>query len=178
MRRKGQVCHIMNNQEKNAYVRTMLVKTLVEMLKEKKLEEIPVRTLCERAGVARASFYRNYTSTADILHQECDRLIGEWGKAFESDPSSRPDNVFASLFDHYYKNSHFYKTLVQAGKGEYILETILNVCGPKTEMGNTQAYGQAYFAYGLYGWISEWIRRGMKEDGKELNAMIQAGLNH
>ena len=37
-------------------------------------------------------------------------------------------------------------------------------------MGNTQAY----FAYGLYGWI----RRGMKEDGKELNAMIHAGLSH
>lgn len=41
-------------------------------------------------------------------------------------------------------------------------------------MGNTQAY----FAYGLYGWISEWIRRGLKEDGKELNAMIHAGLSH
>lgn len=50
----------------------------------------------------------------------------------------------------------------------------MSVCGPETEMGNTQAY----FAYGLYGWISEWIRRGMKEDGKELNAMIHADLSH
>lgn len=97
MGQKGQVCHIMNNQEKNAYVRNMLVKTLVEMLEEKKLEGIPVRTLCERAGVARTSFWRNYTSISDILHQECGRLIAEWGKAFESGPSSRPANVFVNL---------------------------------------------------------------------------------
>ena len=97
MGQKGQVCHIMNNQEKNTYVRNMLVKTLVEMLEEKKLEGIPVRTLCERAGVARASFWRNYTSISDILHQECGRLIAEWGKTFKSGPPSRPDNVFVNL---------------------------------------------------------------------------------
>lgn len=54
MGQKGQECHIMNNQEKNTYVRNMLLKTLAEMLEEKKLEGIPVRTLCERAGAARA----------------------------------------------------------------------------------------------------------------------------
>ena len=110
MGQKGQECHIMNNQEKNTYGRNMLLKTLVEMLEEKKLEGIPVRTLCERAGAARASFCRNYTSISDILHQECGRLIAEWGTAYESGPPSRPDNVSASLFDHYYKT----KTVISA----------------------------------------------------------------
>ena len=80
------------------------------LLEEKKLEGIPVRTLCERAGAARASFCRNYTSISDILHQECGRLIAEWGTAYESGPPSRPDNVSASLFDHYYKT----KTVISA----------------------------------------------------------------
>lgn len=168
----------MNNREKNTYVRTQLCSTLTEMLKEKKLEEISVKELCERAGVGRASFYRNYAKTEDILKDECDRLIQEWGRQFESSPSSSIHNVFASLFDHYYENGRFYQTLIRAGKGEYILDTIWKVCGPKEGMQDEEAYRQAYFAYGLYGWIAEWMKRGMKETGKELNAMIQGGENH
>ena len=162
----------MNNQEKNTYVRRKLSETLTEMLKEKKLEEISVKELCAEAQVARASFYRNYHDTEDILQQECERLMKAWGKAFEADPLSSPSNVFGSLFQHYYEHKNFYTVLVQAGKEECILRTMQKQVGPRPEMPDQKAYEQAFFTYGLYGWTVEWIRRGMQENGKELNAMI------
>jgi AcrR family transcriptional regulator len=174
MRQKEEKCHSMNNQEKNTYVRQQLTDTLVEMLKTEKLDAVTVSRLCQKAGVARASFYRNYTDTSDVLQQACSRMIKAWGKAFEQEKDASPDTVFASLFNHYYAHRDFYITLVRAGQGEFILRTIEMVCGPKEEMDDPTAYAQAYFAYGLYGYLLEWMKRGMKEDGRELNEMIHS----
>lgn len=59
----------MNNQEKNTYVRTQLTQALLRLLQEKKLADISVSELTQRAQVGRASFYRNYQSLSDILFQ-------------------------------------------------------------------------------------------------------------
>ena len=33
---------------------------------------------------------------------------------------------------------------------------------------NLEAYLKSFWAYGVYGWIAEWIKRGMIESGQEL----------
>ena len=35
------------------------------------------------------------------------------------------------------------------------------------------AYTTAYFSYGLYGWIEEWFKRGMKETPKEMAELLK-----
>jgi hypothetical protein len=39
-------------------------------------------------------------------------------------------------------------------------------------MQNLEAYMKSFWAYGIYGWMLEWIRRGMQESGKELSALF------
>lgn len=46
----------MNNQEKNTYVREQLTKALIQLLQEKRIEDISVSELTQRAQVGRASF--------------------------------------------------------------------------------------------------------------------------
>ena len=55
---------------------------------------------------------------------------------------------------------------------DMILDTIKDVSGPKAEMDNKEAYGKAFIAYGIYGWLMEWMSRGMKESEEEINAML------
>lgn len=64
----------MNNLEKNQYVKSQILKTLLEMMKEQPFDSIVITTLVQKAQVGRASFYRNYTSKEDVLRQEADRL--------------------------------------------------------------------------------------------------------
>ena len=40
------------------------------------------------------------------------------------------------------------------------------------EMQNLEAYMKSFWAYGIYGWMLEWIKRGMQESGKELSALF------
>ena len=105
----------MNNAQKNSYVKKQITATLIDLLKKKSLSEISISELTDKAGIGRVSFYRNYQDKEDILKEESNRLIREWGKLYESNPESAPETLFPSLFDFYRDHKDFYTTLYNAG---------------------------------------------------------------
>ena len=118
------------------------------------------------------SFYRNYQNKEDILKEESDRLIKEWGRLYEANPESAPETLFPSLFDFYRDHRDFYTTLYNAGMSSIMMETIIGTIQIKPEMQNLEAYMKSFWAYGIYGWMLEWIKRGMQESGKELSTLF------
>ena len=162
----------MNNEQKNTYVKKQITAALLALLKEKNLSDISVSELTSKAEIGRVSFYRNYQSKEDILKEESNRLIQEWGKMYESNPESAPETLFPSLFDFYRDHRDFYTTLYNAGMSSIMMETIIGTIQITTEMPNLEAYMKSFWAYGIYGWMLEWIKRGMQESGKELSALF------
>lgn len=163
----------MNNEQKNTWVKRQITAALLNLLKEKKLAEISVSELTEMAGVGRVSFYRNYQTKEDILREESDRLIQEWGKLYEANPESAPETLFPSLFDFYREHRDFYTTLYEAGMSTIMMDTIISTIQITPEMPNLEAYMKSFWAYGIYGWMLEWIKRGMQESGSELIGLFQ-----
>ncbi|WP_221736820.1 TetR-like C-terminal domain-containing protein [Streptococcus anginosus] len=53
-----------------------------------------------------------------------------------------------------------------------IVDTIKNKLGLHEDLPNSAAYGKSYFAYGIFGWINEWILRGMKEEPETLSHLF------
>ena len=90
-----------NNEQKNTYVKKQITLALLELLKEKPLVDISISELTQKAQIGRVSFYRNYQTKEDILREESDRLLKEWGKLYEENPASSPGTLFPSLFDFY-----------------------------------------------------------------------------
>ncbi len=162
----------MNNSEKNTYVKEQITKAMLKMLDSKTIADISVRDLCNEAGVGRASFYRHYEAKEDVVSEYAGALIKEWGEEFENDPASSPYNVFGSLFAHYKKYAKFYTMLCCQNMSYLMLHTIKEKVGLVAELPNEEAYGKAFFAFGLYGWVLEWIRRGMKETPDEINRIL------
>lgn len=162
----------MNNEQKNTYVKKQITTALLALLKEKPLSDISVSELTNKAEIGRVSFYRNYQSKEDILKEESDRLIKEWGRIYESNPKSAPETLFPSLFDFYRDHRDFYTTLYNAGMSSIMMETIIGTIQITPEMQNLEAYMKSFWAYGIYGWVLEWIKRGMQESGKELSALF------
>lgn len=165
-------CIIVNNQEKNTYVREQITKALLHLLQTKRLDDISVSELTEQAQVGRASFYRNYQSLSDILFQYDKLMINEWATGFERDPSSSFFNVFGSLFQHYKDHADFYLLLYKNGLTETILETIKARLDINDGLENEDAYMKSFLAYGIYGWVMEWMKRGMVEEFNDINAML------
>ncbi len=163
----------MNNQEKNHYVRTQLLDALLELMEEMPFKKISVSKLVERAGVGRASFYRNYTDIKDILLQEADRLTKEWNKEYEAEQHEAPNEILITLLDFYKQHDQFFLAVYAAGQNQIVLDTILNQNPILPETPNAFAYLQSSVAYMIYGWVHEWMKRGMQETGTELAKMIE-----
>lgn len=162
----------MGNEQRNTYVRRQITQALVDMLQERKLDSISVKELCEQAQVGRVSFYRNFDSRENVLRAESDRLLAGWGNAFEGKPDQEYNAFFLSLFDFYRANRRFYTTLARAGLDGIILQTFLDTAKIAPETPNLEAYLKSFWAYGIYGWTVEWMRRGMTESGEELFALF------
>ena len=164
----------MNNQEKNSYVRRQILHALLDMMREQAFDSIPVSALTERAGVGRASFYRNFASKEDVLRQEAERLTREWTAEWQQHEPAAPNEFLISLLNFYKLHAAFYLLLYQAGHAEIVLDTILKSAEIAPELPNAVAYLKSAMAYMIYGWIIEWMRRGMQESGTELAQMIDA----
>ena len=162
----------MNNQEKNTYVRQHILSALLELMNTQDFAVISIQALVDAAGVGRASFYRNYKSKEDVLRQEAERLMQAWGKEFEVEEHTSPNELLISLLDFYKEHREFYLAIHAAGMSDIVLNTILKATIITPDLPNTIAYLKSSIAYMIYGWVIEWINRGMQESGTELARMI------
>lgn len=173
MRQTTETASPFSNEARNAYVTEHLTDALVALLRKKPLEEISVSELCTRAGVGRASFYRNYESKEEILTREIDRLFRAW-----TDGAGQNENIPLSewlgrMFAHFERHRAFYELLNRRGLTGLLKDAVVGLCGPKPEHAKEEAYARAYVAYALYGWIEVWFQRGMCETAEEIAEMFR-----
>lgn len=180
MKLKGEFVTSMNayNEKKNTYVRIQMLNALLDMLKEQDIQSIAISDLIEKANVSRVSFYRNYSSKEDILIQEENRLFSEWKYQYDLADKESPQNFTKELLNYYQDHSNFYQSLYAAGLENIIINTIIQSADIKDDDSNTLAYFKSSIAYMVYGWVHEWMKRGMQETGTVLAAMIDKELKH
>ena len=106
-------------------MKIQMTAALLDIMKKKPAFEIFISELTERAKIGRVSFYRNYHSKEDILKQELDRLIRQWGRRFEADPSSGPEGLFSIM-----------------------METIIDTIRITPDMPNLEAYMKSFWHMG------------------------------
>ena len=162
----------MNNQEKNSYVRSHILQALLDKMGKEDFAGISICALTEAAGVGRASFYRNFKDKEDVLRQEAGRLSQVWQQRWERQQGT-PSDFSSSLLNFYKENAAFYLTLYRAGLGRLILDNFLQNAGIGPGLPNAVAYLKSAMAYMVYGWVIEWMHRGMQESGTELAQMLR-----
>ena len=162
----------MNNRERNTYVCNQILCTLLQMLETQDIHSISISSLVSKAEVGRASFYRNYQSKEDVLHKEAERLNKELEVICKNDDPNDFRLKLIRIIDFYKAHSDFYMTIYNAGFEAIIKDSIIDV----SLLGSlvpVAAYTLSAFLYMIYGWVLEWLRRGMKESSDEMIAMFE-----
>lgn len=147
------------------YVKKQISKALLLMLHYNHLENISVSALAKSAEVSRASFYRNYKSLNDVLVQYFTDKLRNWEKENGIDFS---DNFSDSLLNHFYMNKDDYLLLYKCNLSFIVYEILRSFFKISDQTINIYAYGSSTFTGSIFGWLDEWIRRGMIETPDEL----------
>ena len=163
----------MNNQDRNNFVKREITSTLIKMMSEVPFDKITISDLVAKAQVGRASFYRNFIDKQDVLQQESNRLMVEWGGKFRFDETDKSSSTLISFLDFLKKHQRFYITLFSTGHDDIIQKAILQQFSISEDSPNVIAYLASSIGYMTYGWIYEWIKRGMQESGTELARMFE-----
>ncbi len=164
----------MNNEEKNTYVKRQITNALLTLLEQHEFSEISISQITEFAQVSRNSFYRNYSDKEDILIKYIRKLFADWDTEYKKKNHDSNATLYGSLFQHLTDNKDFYLLLEKRNLFHLFFTMLLEQSGPKPEYDNTWAYITAFIAYGTYGWIEEWVARGMQESGEEMAAFLSA----
>lgn len=157
--------------ENATHVRTQVTAALLRLMETREYQTISISDLASAAQVSRSSIYRNFADKDDILRRYLQSMIKEWGQGFEAAPGQ---DFSDSLLRHFYMNRDFYLLLYRSGLSWMLHENIKAACGLKADMPPVLAYGTASIAGALFGWVDEWISRGMKETPEELGALSKA----
>lgn len=72
---------------------------LITLLKDKPLEYITVRELCETAGVNRSTFYLHYETIGDLLEETTRYLLDDFLAYFSQDKKEIAFNIYSCELD-------------------------------------------------------------------------------
>lgn len=111
--------------EENLRVKENIINTLFRFMQKKSLSDITVTELVKGAGVARASFYRNYDSKEDVLVTLIRDVLELFRNEMKEDTAGlySYDNVVLS-FSYFRKYRKYILDLYHSGFAMAILEEI------------------------------------------------------
>ena len=148
-----------NKKTASAYIKENLFSALLELMKEKDFSDIRIQDIAKRAGVSRVSYYRNFTSKEDVLESYMNEETGK----FHQEHSGEDGREFLiHLLEHLKKYKDKFELLYKNNLSHLFLHHIYQWCGPKEGTNDHEAYLKAAKAFAIYGFIDEWVKRGMK----------------
>lgn len=159
----------------NKIVKECIVEALIKLMNEKSFDDITITELCNKAGVSRMSYYRNYYDKKDIIKVYLDDI----SKKFKKETHKLIDfniytnkNVINYLFTYFKKYNYFFKTLIKANLSGMLQETLNKYLEEEIKVEKLSTY-EKYHMYSysgaLYNVYIKWIENDMKESVEELS---------
>lgn len=165
---------MVDNKEKNSYVKEQITNAMLRLLKEKELKDISISEIAATAKVSRISFYRNYDDKETVIKEYIFATLNKWNKDHPKMSEHTEDDILGDIFAYIIEYKDFYLLLRDRGIFYFIKDIIIDGLGPKPEYQNFPAYTAAFIANGIYGWIEEWFSRGMQESGEEMRNLLKS----
>ncbi|MCR4831341.1 MAG: TetR/AcrR family transcriptional regulator [Pseudobutyrivibrio sp.] len=111
----------------NILAREYIVSALLILTRNKPLSSVSITELCEKAGVSRMTFYRNYDSIEDIFLCALSEIFDNYRSDEER---SKLDGEFfdkvylGHFFDYVYEHKELFNGIIKCGYGLTFLEMI------------------------------------------------------
>lgn len=154
--------------KRKALVSEYITDTLLMLMRKEDYKEISITEICEKAGVTRMSFYRNFESKEDILKRwiesVTDTFLTVSEISFKNDSSK---DYFVKLFTHMKQHQEICEALYKAD--------LIYLVKEQFDRGFLSIYHDEYDDYksyflagGIYNVFLLWLMNGCAETPEEL----------
>lgn len=160
----------------STYATDALGPALLALMAEKDIRKVTADELAARAGVGRATYFRNFSSREELLTSY---LVRRW-RAYEKAgrlkelPLAHP--VRAQRYFEFCLSLRTENDLmISQGCAGAILSAFETIVSG-ADLGREGGYEAAFLAYGLYGMFVTWARGGWRETPQEMAALVSGRI--
>ena len=171
---------------KTRYTRMVLQDSLVELMREKPINKITIKELCEKADINRTTFYAHYTDQYDLLRKIEDEALS-WAKdVFNTiiGKASNENEILKGLeviCQYFVDNSkHLQVLMSEQGDIDFqkqVFTTAYQLCGIQPSAGQNgdtdiKELSFIFAVNGSVGLIQHWLKNGLNQSAKEIAQII------
>lgn len=155
-----------------------LADALLKLLADRPIDQIRISEIADAANVSRITYYRNFNSKEDVLYFKCMRMAERWYAGLTPEQISSPARFAEAFYEQTYARRDILMTLYRAKLHHILLASIYRVMQlhHKAYRDDDEAYASAFFAYGMFGILSEWIKGGCRKTPRQLAALTMRNV--
>ncbi len=158
-----------HNQELNKITIESTVGALLKLMENKNYYEISVTEICEKAGISRNAFYKNFGTKDNVFK----RLVVDFNKEIVKTIGS-PFNIKVNLawYQQFFKlierESKILKLLIASSFQNIYLETVNKILTTNTNLDAETKYKRIMWNGAIQNIVTNWIKSDMKESSEEI----------
>lgn len=157
--------------EANMRVKNAITVALLHLMHQKSFSDISVSELIREAGVARASFYRNYASKEDVLLTLIDDVLEEFRGTIDGEGDYYCYQNVRRSFEYFKRYGDFALDLYKFGYGSILLEKLNRfheeVAGTMPNH-SIEKYGLYMYMGALFNMAIMWFQNGARERAEDI----------
>jgi len=171
---------------KKRYTRMVLQDSLIELMREKPINKITIKELCENADVNRSTFYAHFSDQYELLNTIEEETLS-WAKvAFESVIGSASDEAetikgLEGICQYIADNSKHLQILMSEqgdiGFQKQLFTLVYNLLGINLQAdqngdGDSKELSLIFVVNGCVGLIQHWLKTGLRQSPQEIALII------
>ena len=176
------------NDHRIKVTKMLIRRAFTRLLRQKPIQSITVKELCQEAGINRGTFYAHYTDLYDLLQGMEEEMMADVRGALQEMMAEEPGNpapmrLTAGLFRCLKENADlctvtlgpygdkaFAKRLLNIGS-EYYMEAYRRYFTQATA--RELEYYYVYVSAGVMGLLEKWLADGMTASPEEMAVMVE-----
>ena len=159
----------LHNQELKKITIESTLEALVLLMKIEKYEDITVTDICERAGISRNAFYKNFGTKEKVFQKVVEKFINH---LFQQLGNPFNDRVTLSWYQKFFsqikEESSILLILMKANLKDIYLETVNDILIKDQALNAETKYKRIMWNGALQNVVAVWVESGMKEGADEM----------
>lgn len=166
--------------KKENLTRSYIFGAFLKLLEHNNYDKISVCNICEKAGVSRMSFYRNFTSKEDLTIKGIDVITTNLKEHLDSLEFVNEYVVTKTFFEVTKKYQKALLSFVNTSMGKMLKDTVLSKVTQNVPMdyfNKTTKYIPVFFFGSVTTVLFEWLKTGAVETPDEMARLICSLIN-
>ena len=164
------------------YTKMVIVQSFIKLLKDKSINRITVKEICELSEINRATFYKHYLDVYDLLDKIETQYLDELTEVLNSRENNTPKDVLTLIMASFKAEEEIYTAVFSENGDPSFPSKVLEKCNyveiDQAHMSKNLTKEQRIWVYqfianGCNGILNKWISDGMKEPISEVAEFVE-----